>query len=207
MKHLKRIFCLALVFALALGVGVFARADDLQNPNRPVIYRQPYRDFVPPLIAGKSFTLEVEAYLPAASNGSLSYAWYDFDWKPDSDAEPVATGAKLEIKTTKKMFGEKAFMMGAVLKYCVVVTNTFYDAEGDEQTISVKSDPVSFMMISDPLFMFGAYWKSSYDFFGLVPVIITSPFHLPLAVVWAFMLGPMLYLIASMNDRLTLKYS
>jgi len=130
MKHLKRLLCAVLCLALCCAMGVFAVAEDEVDPYAPVITKQP-KEFSS-VRAGKSTTLEVQACLPDGVDGMLSYAWYE---KMDP-TQPLSTSANAEISTLPEDLGTS---YADNKYYCVVVTNTFIDEEGQERTASATS--------------------------------------------------------------------
>jgi len=148
MARTKRV--LSLLLSLALGAALFAPAvaaeDAALDPHTPVIT---WLSSSKVLFVGNDLVLQVRA---SVGEGRLSYAWYDFDWKPESNATPVATGMYMSIPTSKDMVTPPATLnvnwkpvlgIAGSYEYCVVVTNTFYDADGTEQTVSVKSDLIN----------------------------------------------------------------
>ena len=145
MKTTKRILCIALT--LLLGLAVLApmtlAADD---PNAPIITSQPKSKIY--IFANRSLTVTVAASLPAGSNGTLSYAWYDYDWQPGYLNPPVATGASATILIPAATQGE--FDMeypGANRTLYAVVTNT-YEVDGVPMTAYAKSNPVNINAIN-----------------------------------------------------------
>ncbi|MDR2686260.1 MAG: hypothetical protein LBB75_00785 [Oscillospiraceae bacterium] len=149
MKTTKRILCIAL--ALLLGSALLAPAAlAAEDPNAPVITKQP-KSFVA-LFAGKTLTVEVAAALPTGTEGSggtLSYAWYDYDWQPGDFTAPIATGAKVTVDipvSTDETFGREMLDPNRLL--CAVVTNTYVDAEGATKTASTKSGLVKVLGIN-----------------------------------------------------------
>jgi hypothetical protein len=126
----KRVLSIAL--ALLLGLGLLApMASAAVDPNAPVITKQPSSS-LKYIKTGKSFTLTVQADLLIGAEGTLSYAWYE---SPGNQL--IATGSAARITATASngsMFPSSY--------YYVVITNTYNDENGDQQTASIQSDTV-----------------------------------------------------------------
>jgi len=175
---MKRIFCilLALVLGLALVVPAFAAAD----PNAPIITKQPTRAIPIYIQAGKTLNLEVQASLPQGgegSNGTLSYAWYE------NMTGPIPSGAKLSISTTIPSSLNDAIQN---FTYYVVVTNTYTDAQGQQQTAPIQSNSVAVVTYIPLGNLFMSLWETMQ--FGKGPAVgalalaATSPLLLPLTI-------------------------
>jgi len=173
MARTKRV--LSLLLSLVLGAALFAPAVAADgaalDPYAPVIMKQPKEEIyqVAAYPRGRNFTLEVEARLPEGVDGVLSYAWYDFDWTPESMAAPVAVGAKLELPIPEK---------DIELTYCAVVTNTYVDPEdGETKTAYVKSVLVKVDVTKNFLSLIPFLWRSK-GVWGYASTILFSPFIL-----------------------------
>ena len=149
MKQTKRILsaALALVLAFALLVPAGAAID----PNAPVITALPNSPISVKI--GKSFTLTAQARLPAGAEGTLSYAWYEF-----LGNRLVATGPSATITAEASINGMKVEKY-----YYVVVTNTYEDENGVQQTASVESGTTAVLIINS---IIGA---------GLSPILTDNP--------------------------------
>jgi hypothetical protein len=170
MKTTKRILCIALT--LLLGLAVLAPAAlAADDPNAPVITAQPKSKIY--IFAGKSLTVTVAASLPAGSDGTLSYAWYDYDWQPGYLNPPVATGASATIAipaATQDEFNKE--YPGANRTLYAVVTNTYVDGE-EVKTATAKSNPVNVTAINPMGTALSLTWnnlqegRDPWSFFGL----------------------------------------
>jgi len=173
----KRFFSIALALLLGLAVFVPAFAADEADPNAPIITKQPTEEFY--VKAGKDIILEVSASLPLENNGTLSFAWYNYDWQPGSTTPPVSTAARAVIPTSEEMIpfddALHARKYSADFTYCAVITNTYIDAEGQTQTASVKSDPVTVDMFRDVGGILKDYWKSMSDSSGFLGALFGLP--------------------------------
>jgi len=164
MKTTKRILCivLTLLLGLALLAPAVLAADD---PNAPVITAQPKSKIY--IFAGKTVTVTVAASLPAGSNGTLSYAWYDYDWQPGYLNPPVATGASATIEIPATTLDE--FNMeykGANRTLYAVVTNTYVDGE-ELKTAYAKSNPVNVTGINPIGTSISLMWNNLKEFNGV----------------------------------------
>jgi len=167
----KRLLSIALALLLGLAVlapGVMAEDD----PNAPVITKQPttkFRFSIPYVQAGTPLAIEALAVLPeGAKQGTLSYAWYDYDWQPGDTKLPVTTGASASIPTTEDMLFKAIEATGiksayADLNYCVVVTNTWFDDEQTQQSTFIKSEVVKVKLFADYGTAITIYWKDAMD--------------------------------------------
>ena len=142
----KRFLSLALALALGLALIIPTFAADEADPYAPIITKQPSGPLA--MQTGNSLNLEVAATLAEGSSGTLSYAWYDYDWQPGDEAEPVAIGANVTIPIA---LGDTSFGIN-FFTYTAVVTNTYEDEGGELQTLSVVSDPIY-------IFLFEPYGK------------------------------------------------
>jgi hypothetical protein len=125
----KRMLCFLLSFLL---LAAFAPTAAAVSTYAPIITKQPRK--LEGAWAGKEIPVKVKAKLPEGVPGELSYAWYDYDWQPDSTEPPVATGEKAGIPT------ESSVAIYQKRVYCVVVTNTYVDpADGETKTAQTKS--------------------------------------------------------------------
>ena len=185
---MKRFLSLALALMLGLAMIIPAFAADAADPHAPIITQQPKKPMT--ILAGNSITLEVAASLPAGSNGTLSYAWYDYDWKPGNEAPSIATGAKATIKIPVP---ETNWLSdaGSIISYpgfCAVVTNTYVDDEGVIQTALVKSDFI-WVEVYTPFGKFlSDMWKYTTENRSLLGAISMVLITLPIAM---FTLVPM----------------
>jgi len=133
MKTTKRLLSLLLALALGLALCVPAFAADEADPYAPIITKQPIEYIT--VREGKKLVLEITAKLPDGIQGKLSY-----DWFTEFGSEAIASGARASIPITRDMlYG----MTGFTYYFNVVVTNTYTDDNGEEQTASITSDTVS----------------------------------------------------------------
>ena len=196
MKHTKRLLCilLGLVLCTALLVPSAAASND---PNAPVITQQPVK--IESVHLNETLELSVQAY--AENGGTLSYAWYDIDWTPDSKEKPIATGATMRLPITKGLI-QDYFRVGYIVsaEFCVVVTNTYVDENGSTKTASVKSDPVDIIIVNSlgrgmldflsfPVQTMGSKFKSWVINIIMFPfLLIMAPFYLVLYPVLGYTL-------------------
>jgi len=207
MKTTKRILAIAL--ALVLGLALFAPvASAADDPNAPIITKQPTKSngtFY--LQAGKALQLDVEATPPEGSQGTLSYAWYDYNWQQGDTAPPVATGASVTIPTSEdmvlKVFEESGRISSssAIFIYCVVVTNTWLDDEQVPQSTSRRSDIVSVKLFVDYGTMISLLWGGVIkgDFSMLLK---NMPFNIPITcgVLLQVLAGKLIMLLQDLQD-------
>ena len=201
---LKRALCVLLSMVLGLMLLIpAAAANEATDPYAPIIMKQPNQPMNEKFVqAGKNLKLEVQAQLPEGIVGTLSYAWYDFNWQPGSLAQPVATDAKAVIPTTKNMltdYNADAYekMKGGfatTYKYCVVVTNTYVDAEGQEQAVSVKSDLVEVNLFAGLGTALVGIWTRS----SLLMTLLTIPFPILLTLLYTLFSYPLTSILALM---------
>ena len=197
---------LALVLALALLIPAAAADDSLYIP---IITRQPAgglidgMNFMRP---GSDISLSVSALEPVGG-GTLSYAWYDYDWQEGDQTAPVATGAAATIATSKDMFDDPAAGMsiGSYLKeltYCVVITNTYTDGDGEEQTAFVKSELAEYTLVTDTLSAFLGPWKFAFGKVDGIGSAITFglPFALFFSFVYAAEIGAINFMMFAMRS-------
>ena len=137
----KRILCIALT--LALGLALFApgvsAADD---PNAPVI-TQPLPTAQVYTRVGLNLRLNVRAQLPEGVEGTLSYAWWYEESGRDNTWTQIAsaTDENLVMKMTMDMlFTDQKRVINHERVFRVVVTNTYIDEAGNEQTASATSE-------------------------------------------------------------------
>jgi len=174
---MKRVLCIALTFLLGLTLLAPA-ALATEDPNAPIITKQP-KSLVA-MFAGNTLTVEVEAALPvgtAGSGGTLSYAWYDYDWQPGSLREPIATGAKVTIDipvTAMETFGRE--MADANRLICAVVTNTYEDDQGGTKTASTKSSLLKVLGINPIGSSLSLMWESLQG--GREPLVLFDMFSI-----------------------------
>ncbi|MEI6578595.1 MAG: hypothetical protein WCN92_03945 [Eubacteriales bacterium] len=115
---------------------VYSKSNSLSvliaHPYAPLITKQPPETASIPV--GGTLTLEAVAELPQGAPGTLSYAWYDYDWFKEGDIrEPVVTGAKLERSITfEQMLTEEGRKS---VTYYPVAINTYTDENGATQTL------------------------------------------------------------------------
>ena len=148
MKNLKRILCVGLCCALALGMGVLAAAADnpYDDPYAPIITKQPKATQY--ICAGKDITLEVQARLPDGVEGTLSYAWYD----ATAPYSPISTDAKFVLTISKNE------SLGSKIIY-VVVTNTYNNDEGEERKASTTSSTIEISIAPTLLNYLSTIWQ------------------------------------------------
>jgi len=227
MKTTKRVLSLLLSLLLALLLLVPAAAEEAavdviedaavdaaadaaaaDDSYAPIIVKQPRATTA--VKVGKTLKLSVEAQLPAAG-GELSYAWYDSE---DSET-PIATGAELSLPVTKDMLGQDLFpqkdfspeveevlnqaelILPGNRYFYVVVTNTYTDDDGIEQSVSVASDDSRCYVYQGLFSLLGDYSAlifSAGGVFGLLGI----PFF---AVVYTLILHPMIWLTAMGMNR------
>ena len=155
MKITKRILSFALALVLGAGLLVPAVANEPVDPNAPIITKQPTAPLT--ILTGRMLTLEVQAQLPEDKQGTLSYAWYYINNETNNEAELIGTGARIEIPTSSlgiddpEVLGSEIFFPGGLFDFFVVVTNTYIDDEGQEQTASITSDSVIFLVVFRPI--------------------------------------------------------
>ncbi len=184
---MKRILSIVLTLLLCLALVIpSAAADD--STYAPVIIQQPTTKFGnrPPYVqAGDS--LEIEALATVSSDaGTLSYAWYDYDWQPGDTAPPIATGARVSIPTTEDMLHKNNEKTGnlsvyATYSYCVVVTHTWLDDAQVQQTAFVKSEVVNVKIFADYDTAVAISWDNAmrggfFALFTVVPFTMLSMF-------------------------------
>ena len=129
MKHMKRFFALLLVFALALGVGVTAAAEEVtaawqKEDNQSIIY-------------GKDIVLSVEGLIPAEYAGwDVSYEWQVYVGSLGrNDVIARATGPVLQLSRKDAEYPDGKKILGALLRsaqgyyFC---NATVRNADGDE---------------------------------------------------------------------------
>ena len=172
MKTAKRFLCIALTLALALALFVPAATAGDIDPNAPVIIAQIDASGFPIVVqAGSTLKLEVQVQLPeGAQQGTLSYAWYDYDWQEGDTTPPVAvtSGEKAELPTSTDMLfntNRDAVNSGGLgvlvkYKYCVVVTNTWYDDNQAQQQAFIKSEAAEVVVLPDLATQLSITWNS-----------------------------------------------
>jgi len=173
----KRILSIAL--ALLLGLALFAPGVSAEaDPNAPIITRQPKPLVI--MFAGNTLNLEVVASLPAGSNGTLRIDWYDYDWQPGDETQPVATGAKAAIPIEVSQYNliDSPDVSTMEINYYAVLTNTYTDGEGNIQIVSVKSDPVEVTIIQ-PLRKVLSDLRDFSAYYGTFAVVFTFFMTLP----------------------------
>jgi len=133
MKTTKRLLSIAL--ALLLGLAVLApMASAADDPAyAPIITVQPKSQVT--MFTGNDLVLEVEAELPEGIEGTLSYEWYCYSSR--SGTTKVGTDAKLVLPITKNMLYD---ITQLEYRIYAMVTNTYNDDEGQNQTASTKSN-------------------------------------------------------------------
>jgi len=124
MKTTKRV--LSILLAILLGLALLApMASAAGDPAyAPIITKQPKASVT--VLTTKDLVLEVEAKLPDGVQGTLSYEWYRDGRKVDGN------GAKLVYRSGGIASHDSRFW--------AVITNTYIDDEGQEQTASLTSD-------------------------------------------------------------------
>lgn len=111
----------------------------IAHPYAPLITKQPPETASIPV--GGTLTLEAEAELPQGAPGTLSYAWYDYDWFKEGDIRaPIVTESKLERSITLEEMltqeGQKS------VTYYPVAINTYTDENGATQTLYTQGTGV-----------------------------------------------------------------
>jgi hypothetical protein len=201
MKTTKRVLCILLALALGLCLFAPALAADGDDPRyAPRITQQPNENYAFYVKAGNDIKLEVKAALPDGVEGTLSYAWYD------SAGKLLATTAKAVIPTSNAMLLQmqdswvrmEELIHG--LPFYVVVTNTYYDEDGVEQTASTESEPVTVTLVADYGKALSYYWtKSSNE--GVLLFLWMFPISL-LSTMFNVVAFPMMYLAAFASEQL-----
>ena len=184
MKMTKRILCIVLTFTMGLALLIPTAATTPTDPNAPIITKQPKTSQIV-IRDGKDVKLEVEACLPDGVEGTLSYAWYDYDWQPGDTTTPVATGAKTTVRAVcpfEKAMNEQRWdiIIGVggldlpAVPYCVVVTNTYTEG-GVEKTAYTKSENMDVTIYPGVALMFKLSlipFKPVYDMVGFPGVVL-----------------------------------
>ena len=167
MKITKRVLSILLAALLILPLGLSAFAAD--DPNAPVITLQPQDALKYPYSqVGRDIKLQVKAQSPTLT-GTLSYAWYDYAWEEGDTEPPIATGASVSIPATKDMLEDPSTgaVSGTAIKeisFWVVVTNTYTDSDGAEQTAWEISEPVTIKTFTDVLSGITNPWISARNY-------------------------------------------
>jgi len=187
MKHPKRVLSLLLALALGLALCVPAFAVEPADPNAPIITKQPKGLFI--LAVGQELKLEIKAQLPEGSEGTLSIAWYDYDWQPGDETPPIATGEIMSITITEDMLSIADGMPFWFAQFCAVATHTYVDADETEQILSIKSDLADGVLINKIIpgatFMFREFYQiCGGGFLGVVINILFSPIFVPLSLLF-----------------------
>ena len=180
MKMTKRLLGVGLVLVLALGLFVPAGATEAPNPNAPVITRQP--SVRPITFAGDPLVLEIQAELPEGVEGELSFAWF-----VEGREEPIATGARVTIPTLTEevVYFLRHESVVLDLRIYVVVTNTYVDDDGEEQTASTTSNVVDTRIIH----RLGAALRETWTRHGVLFTFLTLPFPLAISALLAFLVS------------------
>jgi len=203
MKITKRI--LSVVLALVLGLGLFLPVmafSPAPNPNAPIITQQPGGTLTALYWrADDDLILEVQAAPPTGMQGTLSFEWFDVVWTSDSEAEPIATGARAVIPTTTMLTDFNEYVdsgLSGIMAYwffCVVVTNTYIDDDGEEQTAFVRSDIIEVRLFAN----IPAAWRAFWTMWPPFPTIVVAPVLLPLSVAYT-LLYPFLAFFARVSE-------
>ena len=183
---MKRMLSIALVIVLGLALFIPTMAAETEetNPNAPIITRQPSAPSL--ILAGNSLLLEVQAELPEGVEGELSFSWYMtalFIYP-----ELVGTDAQVEIPASvfiQYTVDVQLFPRGG-FNFYVVVTNTFADEYGQEQTASVTSNEVRLNAAPRTHHIFLALW----NLLGPVWRWFLMPLWIPIATLIAIMFFP-----------------
>ena len=185
-------------------------ADALGDPAYvPIIVTQPRETAA--VRVGKTLKLSVEAKLPEAG-GKLSYAWYEYN----SGRTTFSTDAEMVLPVTKDMLGKDTFPpedTSPALKeifnqteltvpknhyFYAVVTNTYTDSDGVEQSASVTSAHYSRCAVHQGYFSaigsHSAFLFKAFNVFAL-PII---PFY---ALFYTLLLHPLIWLNAISLNR------
>jgi len=182
MKHTKRVLSIALVLALALALILPATASEAPNPNAPIITRQPNHVFPTSSIlvrTGRSFELEVQARLPDGVTGELSFEWFEV-----GNDEPVATGPRAVFQ-----IGMNGSIVTNDISFYAVVTNTYLDGDGNEQTASTISE-VRDVTIFDSLcnILLGVWFRNFWNAMLLFPIRLFETVFITLSYPIIFLL-------------------
>lgn len=187
-KFFAVILCLVLL-AIPLSVGAAAEGD----PYAPIITKQPLNGVDGLFIqAGDQFQLSIEAKLPEIG-GVLSYAWYDYDWRPGDTKPPVAVGANVNIQTTLEMLSDINKAAGKGISYvpdctyCAVVTNTYTDADGKEQTAYIKSNAITITLYASIKAAVSDFWNYKDKEFGVLLAVVMAPYNLGMTIYYVCM--------------------
>ena len=154
MKTTKRILCIALTLVLGLGLLLPATAAEPVDPYAPIITKQP----TGPTYAwlGDTFTLEVEAKLPAGIQGELRYNWvyywtsengdtHNWSHSPYTGITMTADENKLEVAVSEDLIPQPF----ASIHCYAQVWYEYEDAFGVTQCPYAVSDTVS-VLIAHP---------------------------------------------------------
>jgi len=181
MKLTKRILCIALTLALGLAALALPAAADSPDPYAPIITKAP--DFPDAIDEGNTLILEIEAELPDGVEGELSYFWYwnIYEWNSYVPGPPRATGPRLELLITDQTYYIKNNRY--VIEINVLVTNTYTDGSGVEQTARTwLGKEIQVNRVYDDI----AWWE-----WLLLPLaVIALPIILPLALIFS---GPFVW--------------
>jgi len=191
MKATKRIlaFAMALALGLALLAPTVSAADD---PNAPVITKQPSGP--EEILTGRTLTLEVQAQAPAAAPGTISVAWFVVDEDGNLRAAPIATRARVAFPTTSLghyLYSDDTpaeddiFIPGGIFKFYAVVTNTYTDGGGTQQTATITSDTVRVNIINRPVDYIALYWNATWHY-GFLRGLSLIPVNMLLATTLIF---------------------
>jgi len=169
MKLTKRALALALALILALALALPAMAEEPDDPNVPILtwVQSNPTDFDNRIAVGETLVLEVAATLPEGVDGELSIEWFVND-------ALAATGPTLEL--------EIEFITYHVQ---VVVTNTYIDEDGEEQTATKT--------LSTEVFVFRPYTPVPLTFWGRIWSIAKWPVA-GLYAIFAIPLGAILFI-------------
>ncbi|MCL2494650.1 MAG: hypothetical protein FWE98_03215 [Oscillospiraceae bacterium] len=183
MKSAKRILSIALTLALGLALLIPAAAAEPANPNAPIITVQPRSKVY--IKTGDVLKLEVEAELPSGSEGELSYEWYAY-YGTDSTyyylRRLMATGEVLEYLVLEETMPNPYYPayrdLWSDYIFYAVVTNTYVDGDGQEQSVSVQSDPAAVCAVMNYRDV-----SSIHSWFGFILSMIIFPISNTLFVV------------------------
>ena len=170
---------------LALGLAVVVPVGAVGEPNsyEPIITQQlpAIKGYSLYARVGFNLRLGVRAKLPempAGVEGALSYTWWYKEFNYGTwTAIPSATDEKLVLPMTKDMLGPNK--AGDRFVFRVVVTNTYVDAEGNEQADSAASETtviLSHGIVDFIVMMWNAVPSAFKDFSILAPLLLPYSF-------------------------------
>ena len=162
----KRIFAIALTLVLGLGLLVPAMAAEPVeiHPMRPIITREPV--FPSHACPYEAFVVYIEAECPQGI-GKITIQWF----RGDISSSVVATGSRAELYVRRHR---------DQVWFNVVVTNTWTDEYGVEQTTTTRWD--GSVIYVNPFVPFIPFWQRVFNFFSQVLRILFFPIIAPLSI-------------------------